>query len=108
MQAGVGKLSEARDLVNHLQTDAGEQEKLLELKQHEAKSALEKITETIKSAGVKRNEMQTLRSTIAEENVLLLERYITVTSFVIIGFQANFNVSFIKTKATIWCFILND
>ncbi len=68
-------MSEARSLVNRLQTDAGEQEKLLEQKQLEAKSALQKITDTIKSAGTKRGELQTLRSTIAQENEALVERY---------------------------------
>ena len=40
----------------------------------EAKAALQKITDTIQSAGVKRGEMQDLRSTIATENVALTER----------------------------------
>ena len=68
------KLSEARSQVNQLQLEASEQEKLLEQKQLEAKSALQKITDTIKSAGVKRGEMQDLRETIAQENHALMER----------------------------------
>jgi dynein heavy chain 2, cytosolic len=73
-QIGVTKLSEARSQVNQLQLEASEQEKLLEQKQLEAKSALQKITDTIKSAGVKRGEMQDLRETIAQENRALVER----------------------------------
>jgi dynein heavy chain 2, cytosolic len=73
-QIGVTKLSEARSQVNQLQLEASEQEKLLEQKQLEAKSALQKITDTIKSAGVKRGEMQDLRETIAQENRAVMER----------------------------------
>ena len=67
-------MSEARSLVSQLQNDAAEQEQLLEQKQMEAKTALQKITDTIQNAGVKREQMQDLRSTIAEENVALMER----------------------------------
>jgi hypothetical protein len=74
MQSGVQKLSEARNLVSQLQVSAAKQEQLLEQKQMEGKLALQKITETIQSAGVKRNEMQDLRSTISKENISLTER----------------------------------
>ena len=74
-------MSEARDLVAHLQAEAVQQEKLLAQKQMEAKAALQKITDTIQSAGVKRGEMQDLRSTIATENVALTERWNTVAIF---------------------------
>jgi hypothetical protein len=67
-------LSEARDLVAQLQAEAGHQERLLAQKQMEAKAALQKITDTIQSAGVKKDEMQDLRSTIANENVALNNR----------------------------------
>ncbi len=67
-------MCEARDLVAHLQAEAGQQEKLLAQKQMEAKAALQQITDTIQSAGVKRGEMQDLRSTIAAENIALTER----------------------------------
>ncbi|KAI9564905.1 hypothetical protein GHT06_008646 [Daphnia sinensis] len=74
IQTGVSKLSEARELVAQLQAEAGQQEQLLAQKQMEAKAALQKITDTIQSAGVKRDEMQDLRSTIANENVALTTR----------------------------------
>ena len=78
----MSKLSEARDLVSQLQTDAATQEKLLGEKQLEAKMALQKITDTIQNAGVQRNEMQSLRRSIAEENAALTERFISqVISF---------------------------
>lgn len=67
-------MSEARELVAHLQAEAGQQEQLLEQKQMEAKAALQMITDTIQSAGVKRDEMQDLRSTIATENIALTQR----------------------------------
>lgn len=70
----MSKLSEARDLVKRLQVEAGQQEQLLEQKQLEAQAALQKITNTIQSASVKRGEMQDLRSTIADENLALTER----------------------------------
>lgn len=73
-QTGVSKLSEARELVAQLQAEAGQQEQLLAQKQMEAKAALQKITDTIQSAGVKRDEMQDLRTTIADENVALTNR----------------------------------
>ena len=72
----MSKLSEARNLVAHLQTEASQQEQLLEQKQAEAKAALQKITDTIQSAGVKRGEMQELRSTIATENEALTLRFL--------------------------------
>lgn len=70
----MSKLSEARELVARLQAEAAQQERLLEQKQTEAKVALQKITDTIQSAGVKRDEMQDLRSSIAEENIKLNQR----------------------------------
>ena len=72
----MSKLSEARDLVSQLQTEAAAQEKLLGEKQLEAKEALQKITDTIQSAGVQPNEMQSLRRSIADENATLTERFI--------------------------------
>jgi len=81
IKSGVSKLSEARDLVGQLQADAAAQEKLLGEKQLEAKEALQKITDTIKSAGVQRKEMQSLRRSIAEENAALTERFITKLNF---------------------------
>lgn len=77
LQTGVSKLSEARELVARLQEEAGQQERLLAQKQMEAKAALQMITDTIQSAGVKRGEMQDLRSTISAENIRLTERYST-------------------------------
>jgi dynein heavy chain 2 len=74
IQTGVSKLSDARELVAQLQAEAGQQERLLAQKQMEAKAALQKITDTIQNAGVKRDEMQDLRSTIANENVALTHR----------------------------------
>lgn len=71
----MSKLSEARELVSRLRAEAAQQERLLEQKQTEAKVALQKITDTIQSAGVKRDEMQDLRSSIAEENIKLTQRY---------------------------------
>ena len=75
MQSGVERLSEARNLVSHLQVEAAKQEELLKQKQLEGKLALQRITETIQNAGLKRDEMQDLRSSIAKENVALTERY---------------------------------
>lgn len=70
----MNKLSEARELVTRLQTEASKQEQLLEQKQMEAKAALQKITDTIQNASVRRGEMQDLRNTIAHENKTLTER----------------------------------
>lgn len=67
-------MSEARELVARLQSEAGQQEQLLAQKQMEAKAALQMITDTIQSAGVKRGEMQDLRTTISAENIRLTER----------------------------------
>lgn len=78
-QTGVTKLSEARDLVSQLQTEASEQEKLLEEKQLDAKAALQTITVTIQNAGIKREQMQDLRCSIAEENIALTGRYSLLT-----------------------------
>jgi len=74
-QSGVQKLSEAKNQVAQLQVTAAKQEQLLEQKQTEGKLALQKITETIQNAGIKRNEMQDLRSTISKENIALTERF---------------------------------
>lgn len=74
-------MSDARELVAQLQAEAGQQEQLLAQKQMEAQAALQKITDTIQSAGVKRDEMQDLRSTIANENVALTTRYRFTFSF---------------------------
>ena len=75
IQSGVQKLSEAKNQVAQLQVSSAKQEQLLEQKQMEGKLALQKITETIQNAGVKRNEMQDLRSTISKENIALTERF---------------------------------
>ena len=75
IQSGVQKLSEAKIQVAQLQVSSAKQEQLLEQKQMEGKLALQKITETIQNAGVKRNEMQDLRSTISKENIALTERF---------------------------------
>ena len=61
-------------MVSQLQAEASGQEKLLEEKQLDAKAALETITVTIQNAGVKRERMQDLRRSIAEENTALTDR----------------------------------
>lgn len=86
----MSKLSEARDLVKRLQVEAAQQEVLLEQKQLEAQAALQKITNTIQSASVKRGEMQDLRSTIADENLALTERYTSVFILCVCTFDLNF------------------
>ena len=47
-QAGVGKLNEAKELVDNLKKKAGEQSKILADKQAEADESLSEITETMK------------------------------------------------------------
>ena len=48
LQAGVGKLNEAKELVDNLKKKAGEQSKVLADKQAEADASLSEITETMK------------------------------------------------------------
>ena len=49
-QAGVGKLNEAKELVDNLKKKAGEQSKILADKQAEADESLSEITETMKAS----------------------------------------------------------
>ncbi|CAH0388994.1 unnamed protein product [Bemisia tabaci] len=74
LQTGVSKLTEARDIVAKLKSEATEQETKLAEKQSKATLALEMITNTMKSANTQKGEMETLKEEFERENAALSER----------------------------------
>lgn len=74
MQAGVSKLTEAKQVVAKLKSDANKQEELLAEKQAAANNALEMITETMRNANTQKSEMESLKEHTEKENQLLIAR----------------------------------
>ncbi|XP_034239710.1 cytoplasmic dynein 2 heavy chain 1 [Thrips palmi] len=74
LQAGVSKLTEAKQLVDKLKSDANIQEELLAEKQAAANNALEMITETMRSANTQKSEMEVLKDNTEKENQILMAR----------------------------------
>ncbi|XP_063237932.1 cytoplasmic dynein 2 heavy chain 1 [Bacillus rossius redtenbacheri] len=74
LQAGVSKLTEARQIVDTLKVEANEQEKKLAEKQAKANAALQMITETMRSANTQKVEMESLKEQTERENQQLVVR----------------------------------
>lgn len=74
LQSGVAKLSSAHELVNELKSDAVEKEKALAEKRVLANNALEMISNTMKSATDKKNDLIEMRSKAQQNSKLLMER----------------------------------
>ncbi|VEN39261.1 unnamed protein product [Callosobruchus maculatus] len=74
LQAGVGKLNEAKELVKKLKQDAVEQQVKLEEKQSKANAALDMISNTMKNANTHKEEMEVLKNKTEEENQKLMRR----------------------------------
>jgi len=75
---GVGKLTEARDVVRRLKAEAAKQEKELAEKQHEANEALQAITDTMRNANLQKDEMEDLRGKTLQEERSLKERRVEI------------------------------
>lgn len=76
IQAGVSKLTEARHVVDALKSQAAGQEQKLAEKQAKANSALQMITETMRSANTQKVEMESLKEQTERESLQLMERYV--------------------------------
>lgn len=74
LQAGVSKLTEARQVVDSLKLEAAEQEKLLADKQEKATAALDMITQTMSNANIHRGDMDSLKVQTEKENETLIAR----------------------------------
>ncbi|KAJ9599677.1 hypothetical protein L9F63_026473 [Diploptera punctata] len=74
LQAGVSKLTEARQVVDALKSQAAVQEQKLAEKQEKANSALQMITETMRNANTHKVEMESLKDRTERENIQLMER----------------------------------
>nr|CAD7413402.1 unnamed protein product [Timema cristinae] len=72
LQAGVSKLTEARQVVDSLKSEAANQEQRLAEKQAKANSALQMITETMRSANSHKTEMECLKEQTEKENQQLV------------------------------------
>lgn len=81
MQAGVSKLTEAKQVVAKLKSDANKQEELLAEKQAAANNALEMITETMRNANTQKSEMESLKEHTEKENQLLIARCFMTSIF---------------------------
>jgi len=71
LQAGLSKLTEAKEIVAQLKEDAAQQESKLAEKQSKANAALELITKTMQSASSQKTEMESLKGTIEKESEAL-------------------------------------
>lgn len=74
IQAGVSKLTEARNVVDDLKLKAVEQQAKLEEKQSKANSALDMISHTMKNANTQKQEIEALKSDTERENQQLMKR----------------------------------
>ncbi|XP_068082912.1 cytoplasmic dynein 2 heavy chain 1 [Anabrus simplex] len=74
LQAGVAKLTEAREIVAKLKCEAAQQEEQLAEKQGKANAALQMITETMRSANTHKVEMESLKEQTEKENIQLIKR----------------------------------
>ncbi|KAI5737300.1 hypothetical protein M8J76_012015 [Diaphorina citri] len=74
LQAGITKLTEAKNVVDSLKKEAAEQESKLAEKQSKATSALEMITQTMKHANTQKDHMATLKQEFEKENLALTSR----------------------------------
>uniref|UniRef100_A0A914V2S6 Dynein heavy chain coiled coil stalk domain-containing protein n=1 Tax=Plectus sambesii TaxID=2011161 RepID=A0A914V2S6_9BILA len=71
LQAGVSKLTEAKELVAKLRSKAAKKSKLLAEKQAEADKALSAITTSMTAATDQKGDMESLKSATEKENVLI-------------------------------------
>lgn len=74
LQAGISKLNEAKELVDSLKKEAGEQSVILTQKQEEADKALKEITKTMEDAGDQKIEMEKLQIVIDKETENITKR----------------------------------
>ncbi len=74
LSKGVSKLTEARDVVRQLKSEAAEQEAQLAEKQQEANEALQMITDTMRNANLQKGEMEDLRGQTLKEEKHLNQR----------------------------------
>ncbi|KAF4526157.1 hypothetical protein B566_EDAN008193 [Ephemera danica] len=74
LKAGVSKLTEARQVVAELRSQAEIQEKQLAEKQQEAATALHLISDTMQGANTQKLEMEGLKEQTMKENEQLLKR----------------------------------
>ncbi|CAD5120552.1 DgyrCDS9119 [Dimorphilus gyrociliatus] len=74
LQAGISKLNEAKELVDNLKREAGEQSVILTQKQEEADKALKEITKTMADAGDQKVEMEKLQIVIDKETINITKR----------------------------------
>ncbi|EDO38992.1 predicted protein [Nematostella vectensis] len=74
LQAGISKLTDAKNLVDNLKQKAGEQSRKLAEKQEEADTALQEITTSMQRASESKSEMETLKQKQGEESVKLEKR----------------------------------
>ncbi|KAL1506398.1 hypothetical protein ABEB36_005769 [Hypothenemus hampei] len=74
LEAGVSKLTDAKNLVDELKQKAAEQQEKLAEKQEKANAALDMISNTIKGANTHKEEMEVLKRKTESENVLLVKR----------------------------------
>uniref|UniRef100_A0A8D8QIW2 Cytoplasmic dynein 2 heavy chain 1 n=2 Tax=Cacopsylla melanoneura TaxID=428564 RepID=A0A8D8QIW2_9HEMI len=74
LQAGITKLTEAKQVVDTLKKEADEQESKLAEKQSKATSALEMITQTMKHANTQKDHMANLKQEFERENLALTAR----------------------------------
>ncbi|XP_076274081.1 dynein cytoplasmic heavy chain beethoven isoform X2 [Rhynchophorus ferrugineus] len=74
LEAGVSKLTAAKDLVGELKQKAAVQQEKLAEKQSKANSALDMISNTMKGANEHKEEMEGLKKKTEAENVQLMKR----------------------------------
>ncbi len=74
LQAGVSKLSEAKELVAKLKEKAGKKSKLLAEKQGEADKALSAITGSMSAASDQKGEIEILKADAEKENERINEQ----------------------------------
>lgn len=70
----MSKLTDAKQVVDTLKSQAAGQEDKLAEKQAKANAALQMITETMRSANAHKGEMETLKENTEKENQQLLIR----------------------------------
>ncbi|XP_031341052.1 cytoplasmic dynein 2 heavy chain 1-like [Photinus pyralis] len=74
LQAGVTKLTDAKNVVDELKLKAKEQQDKLSQKQEKANAALEMISSTMKNANTQKHEMEKLKQHTEKESVFLAKR----------------------------------
>ncbi|KAK5644082.1 hypothetical protein RI129_007927 [Pyrocoelia pectoralis] len=74
LQAGVTKLTDAKNVVDELKLKAKEQQEKLSQKQEKANAALDMISSTMKNANTQKHEMENLKQHTEKESVYLAKR----------------------------------